>query len=441
MKLPYFKSRYYLSGIDWIISAIDYYMRLTTPAGNHSTLIIELKSPCNESDLRSRIKHVFSTVPLFNASQGRDIFNLAPYWKVPKGKTILPEIRVFDCNDENDLAKVREETINRDFKTKQDHLMFNIITGQQGNFIMMTFDHKLFDARGAEIFLNLLGGKDIRKTEEMVSEIKTTDSPQLKDWHQKFDAGRDIQRHLIGLSQSKYIALSKHSMNNPPEKQGPNLTSKTIIFSKKTSDTILQKSEKFSGFMMETPFFLAIASLAIHEIISPEQDASYSVPMPIDMRRPGSEMQKLLFNHLSFMFLDIKVKKNMDLKELIGKIRNSIFYNIEHELPEKLVKATRLARISPLPLLKNFMKLPLDGKVASFAFANVGESPTPTTDIFGNEIKNISHMPRVPTPPGLGVFVNRFQGKVQITLTWDKNAIEKETACAIINKIKESLKK
>lgn len=439
MKLPYFKSRYYLSGIDWIISAIDYYMRLTTPAGNHSTLIIQLEKPCQETELKKRLEKIFTAIPLFNAYQGRDIFNLAPYWKTPKKEPILPQINLFECNTTEKLAETKEKILNQAFESKKDHLIFTIISGKQGNFLMLTFDHKLFDARGAEIFLNLIS--DQEETNALLSQIKTTDSPKLKDWNKKFDAGRDIQRHLIELSQNEYIALSGHSMTNPPRKKGPNLTSQTIIFSKQKTETILAKSEKMAGFMMETPFLLGICSLAIHEIISPDKDASYSVPMPLDMRKPGSEMQKMLFNHLSFMFLDINVNKNMDVKELICEIRNSIFYNIEQELPEKLIKATRLARISPLPILKNFMKLPLDGKVASFAFANVGESPTPIKDILGNEIKNISHMPRIPTPPGLGIFFNRFNKKIQFTLTWDKNAIENNTACAILSKIKELLVK
>lgn len=437
MKLPYFKSRYYLSGIDWVISAIDYYMRLTTPAGNHSTLIIELNTPCNEDGLKQRIESIFTAIPLFNAFQGRDIFNLAPFWKVNKNNPVFPQIRKVECNTQEEFSDLRAEVLNQSFNSKRDHLFFTVASGKMGNFLFMTFDHKLFDARGAELFLNLLSEQE--KNQELIPQIKTSDSPKLKDWNEKFKAGRDIQRHLIKLSQNKYVALSKHSMNNPPEKKGPNLDSQTVLFSKKQTEAILAKAEKLAGFMMETPFLLAVTALAIHEIISPDKEASYSVPMPVDMRKPGSEMQKMLFNHLSFMFLNIKVSSGLQLKDLICEIRNAIFYNIEQELPEKLIKATRLARISPLPILKKFMKLPLDGKVASFAFANVGESPTLVSDIMGNMIKNISHMPRIPTPPGLGIFFNLFAGKKQFTLTWDKNAIEKETVCGIISKMQELL--
>jgi hypothetical protein len=438
MKLPYFKKRYYLSGIDWIIAAIDYYMKKTSATGNHSTLLIETFTPLLERQLKERLEIIFSALPILNACQGRDIFNLAPYWKVSKKHIIPPLIKTCKCDTPEDINKIKDEILNMGFRSYRDHLFFTIITGKQQNALLMTFDHKLLDARGAEIFLNLLT-EDSTTTLEIIRNIKTTDSPKLKDWNKKFDAGRDIQRHLIKLSQNKYIALSDHSMKRPPVKEEANLTSTTAIFSKNETEKIINLAEKKAGYMMETPFLLAVTAFAIHSIVSPEKDANYSVPMPIDMRKSGMEFQKMLFNHLSFMFLAIKIKKKAKLEDIICEIRNSIFYNIENELPEKLIKATRLTRISPLPILKHFMKLPLEGKVASFAFANVGESPTPLTNILSNKIKNISHMPRIPTPPGLGIFFNRHSGKTQFTLTWDKNAIEKDIASAIIDKIKKLL--
>ena len=440
MKLPYFKKRYYLSGIDWIISAIDYYMLLVSPAGNHSTLIIETKKTISEESLKRRLKLIYTSIPLLNACQGRDIFNLAPYWKITKNPPVLPGIQHVECNSPEEFTQIKENTLNIQFPSAKDHLFFTIAEGKEINAMLMTFDHKFLDARGAELFLNLLMGNDESEIVDLIAKIKITDSPKLKEWNKKFDAGRDMQRHLIELSRKKYIALSDHSMKNPPEKSDTNLKSRTIVFSKKETKAILLKSEHEAGFMMETPFLLAVTSLAIHQVISSDRDANYSVPMPVDMRTPGSEFQKMLFNHLSFMFLDIAVQKDMKLSELICEIRNSIFYNIEHQLPEKLIKAARLTRISPLPILKHFMKLPLDGKVASFAFANVGESSSSADNILAAKIKNIYHMPRIPTPPGLGIFFNRYHGRMQFTLTWDKNDIEQDIAFAIIDHIDMGLR-
>jgi len=438
MKLPYFKKRYYLSGIDWIISAIDYYMRTTSPAGNHSTLVVELQTPCNKAELQERLKQIITAIPLMNAYPKRDLVNLAPYWKLPsKNKSTIPEINTIACHSEDEFESIRNDVLNISLKTKNDHMYFTLANGKYANFIFFTFDHKLFDARGAEMFLNLLVGDNKETINKLLAQVKQTNAPKLKDWRKKFQAGKDIQRHFIALSQNDYVAFSDYSMNNPPENNGPNLNAITSVFSEKETSHIAEQSEKIAGFMMETTFFLAVTTLALHKIISPEKEACYNIPMPVDMRKPGSEIQTLLCNYLSFMFLDINIKQNMTLEDVVCVIRNKIFYNIENELPEKLLKATRLARIAPLPILKHFMKLPMKGKVATFAFANVGNSSTSATNILNHKINNISHLPRIPSPPCLGIFFHRFAGKLQFTLSWDKLAIEKETASSIISNIKE----
>ena len=66
MKLPYFKHLYYLSGIDWIISGIDSFMQRTSPAGNHSTLIIELKTQCDKLLLEEKLAELVTEIPLLN---------------------------------------------------------------------------------------------------------------------------------------------------------------------------------------------------------------------------------------------------------------------------------------------------------------------------------------------------------------------------------------
>ena len=437
MKLPYFKKRYYLSGIDWIISAIDYYMQKTSSAGNHSTLFIELDQPVSETALKSRLEEIFSLLPILNAWQGRDVFNLAPYWKISKKYPLLPVIKTDHFAAPEDLDRIINQTINAPFRSLRDHLFFTIITGKQPA-LLMTFDHKLLDARGAEILLNLLTS-DHGKLIETISKIKTSDSPKLKDWKKKFAAGRDIQRHFMKLSQKKYISMSQHSIKAPPEKGETELTSFTVSFSEKQTSEIKAAAEKKAGYMMETPYLLAVTAFAVHSVIAPEQEANYSVPMPIDIRKTGTELQRMLFHHLSFMFLDIKIGKASKLADIISEVRNAIFHNVENELPEKLLKATRLTRISPLPILKHFMKLPMDGKVASFAFANVGESPEPVADILSSKIKGIYHLPRIPTPPGIGIFFYRRSGVMNFTITWDKNTVDNGAVMAIGNKIKELL--
>ena len=85
------------------------------------------------------------------------------------------------------------------------------------------------------------------------------------------------------------------------------------------------------------------------------------------------------------------------------------------------------------------MELSKKGKVCSFAFANLGESPE-CKNVLGVEIEHISHMPRIPTPPGIGFFFNTYAKKLQFTLTWNESIIEKNQVDAIVYKINKCFK-
>jgi hypothetical protein len=83
--LPYSKKRYYLSGIDWIIGAINSYMRSVSPAGNHSSLVIELDAPPEAEKLTQRLDSIFSALPPLSGRTARDRLNLCPYFRVKPG--------------------------------------------------------------------------------------------------------------------------------------------------------------------------------------------------------------------------------------------------------------------------------------------------------------------------------------------------------------------
>jgi hypothetical protein len=434
VKLPYFKHLYYLSGIDWIISGIDSFMLRTSPAGNHSTLIIELKNRCDKLLLEEKLADLVSKIPLLNATLKRDVFNLAPYWKI-NNTTLTPVVDCVECSNIEEFEKVKERVLNKNFRSKRDHLAFLILSGEMGNYLFMTFDHKFFDAKGAEQFIQLLTKSS---NETKISEIKKRNSPKLKNWSMKFAAGKDVQRHLIEQSKKRYTHFSNITIDKIKAVKGGNLKSITTVFSREESEAILKRSEEKAGFMMETPYFLATIIKSVENVLNITGEREYSIPMPIDTRdNSKGSFSQMLFNHLSFMFLDISLNEKMNFNDIICEIRKKIFYNIENELPDKLIKATRLSRIAPLFLFKKFMKLPNNGQVASFAFANLGGSSKANGNVLSNNIIHISHMPRLPSPPGIGFFFNQYGGKIQYTITWDKNILEND----IIDKINSEIKK
>lgn len=424
--LPYSKKRYYLSGIDWIIGVLNSYMSSNTVTGNHSTLIIELKNSVKENELKARIDSIYRSMPILSGRLSRDWFNLAPYWKVPSGTLKNYDFDYINLEKHHDIDSELTKVLNRPFSSAYTYLSFFLLNGNDTIFLLMTFDHRILDACGAELFLNLLAEFSEDKLASTLSKIKTTDSPHLKDWGEKFTAGRNVQRKIIEFSKEGCFSPSKYNMKNLPVTKDINLVPVFRHFSIKESKKIVKDAEKKAGFMMETPYLLAVTAKTLYDVANQGEAVKYFVPVPIDLRIKGEESKKIFFNQLSFLFFFFEINQETTLDQLICEIRKQFYTQIEEGFPEEMQKAAYPGRIFPLWFLKKVMKFPFDGKNCSFVFSNVGNCSFQNDNILGKKVKNIYHMPRIPTPPGIGIFFNRLNDSMNLTVITDKNALDNE---------------
>ena len=437
--LPYSKKRYYLSGIDWLIGALNSYMCSTTSAGNHSTLILELESKLDEDSLRERLDVICASVPMLSGRIVRDLVNLCPYFKTSTRRGKKYDFQALNISSQDKLHNIYQAVLNRPFSAKNCYLSFTLIHCETRTFLVMTFDHRILDARGAELFLNLLSGTSDEEAQKRAQSIKICDAPQLKQWSDKFESGRTVQRKIISLTEGGCFTPSRFTMKTIPKNTAPNLIPDFKLFSVNETSNIAAESEKMAGFMMETPYLLAVTSMAMFQTAEVKENLKYFVPVPIDMRTKGEEEKRTFCNHLSFLFFYFEITPKSTIEELICEIRKQLFTQIAEEFPENMIKAAYPGRIFPLWFLRKVMRFPFNGKMSSFVFANVGTTSFSAENIMGIPVKHLQHMPRIPTPPGVGVFFNRYKNQLNLTVTSDKNALSDGFGNKLKEKITNSL--
>jgi hypothetical protein len=215
----------------------------------------------------------------------------------------------------------------------------------------------------------------------------------------------------------------------------PELSSSFHTFTAAETSEICAESERVAGYMMETVYLLAVSALALHAASAPDRREWFFVPVPIDVRGQGDGMwRKILFNHFSFLFFHFEVSPESSIESLAREIRGQLHAQIAEEFPEKMNRASYLGRIFPNCLMRQFMRLPFNAKMATFVFANVGVG-NPPTEILGESVESIRHMPRIPSPPGLGVFFSRFSDHLNFTLTLDEANISSDLSERVFDKI------
>lgn len=429
----------YLSGTDWVINTLDHMMKSSTCAGNMSQIVFEMDSLLDEKLIRERLGVFVREFPALHGSVKRD-FNLAPYWRLPEATSNDLDFTVYmvgEDSSQEEIFSLLEKAANRSFKKDNEHLAFHLIQkGKRESLFAMTFDHRLFDARGAEAFLDLFlqysSGKEITG---ILNGVRLTAPADLSGWMDKFYAGRNVNRKMISLSKPAFETLPV------PEGRDRGFKFRLISFDNEETTKIFEVAYSQAGYLMEMPYLLSVVMQAVHQLFKNRGiDANnYMVPVTIDMRTSDDIREELLLNHVSYLFFKVSAEDAGELKNIMKSVKLQMYEQVKAGLPKDLADASSLLRIAPLAFLGKVLYLHFRGKAASFLFSYLGKRPDEISEFMGKRIKNLFHTPRVPVPPGIGFFFNYFNGQLNFVISYLDGLLSNDEILMLTTGIKEKL--
>ena len=412
----------YLNGIDWVLTGLDRSLRQTAGCGNWSQLVLELDGELDFDDFRSAVQRYASAFPVL---QGRAVrgWQLVPVWKMPvrkKQASVAVEKQVLP--DDVSWAGVIErlgQCVTVASGTPGRYIGFNLLCTAQKTFLAFRFDHRLFDARGAELFFQGL----VRAMQNADCELDGLpvfpEKANLRPWIEKFKSGRQVVRML---HRQRHTAAPFHieSRIPDPETRGSHSASHfrftLISLSKPESDALINRAYEQAGYLMLTPWLAARLTNALGKLLeaSGRPLGGYVIPCSADLRADSQD--KMFFNHVAFICLCRPAGEGA-AEEWPQRFSRQFFEQVKADMPRHFENAWKLARIIPAAL---FGKL-LSGSLKSFAgtcsMASVGDGLSAIQSVGGLSVKNAFHMPMVPPAPGLGFFANTFAGRLNFCLT------------------------
>ena len=418
------KRKRYLSGSDWVINTIDHLMKSVNSSGNICQVVLLLNDPLSEETVRNRLNIFVKQFPVLQGKVARD-FKLTPYWKIPasmKQDVSLNASRIPEDSSPECLISELVQHANSPFPDNGGYIDFHLFTAGERSALAMRFDHRLFDARGAESFLYLFQ----RSLEDNTTsgDISFTSSMELTEWRSKFLAGRNVNRAIIALSKSTPRSLPVQPMTD----QG--FRYRLLTFDKQETAAIYEKAYREAGYLMESPFFLAAITASMHELFASRPDSGncYLVPATMDLRPGKDPLQEVFFNHVSYIFYQAPIEHGSDMKELVTMFKQQMYDQVKSGFHRDLATASLLTRIVPLGIFGKMMSMPMEGKIATFAFSHLGRSSYQSKEFMGSSIENIIHMPRVPVPPGIGFFNSTYDGRLNLVISYLHGIISDEEA-------------
>ncbi len=440
LSLPYRRDRRYLTGIDWIIGMLDQQSRATCGLGNPSLVVAEFDGPLDGAALAPRLRAFLAAHPVLAGRPHRDLLNLAPYWAPgrPADTAAIPFELLEQPPDlpPADLLALLARCVNRSFGRTHPHLAFTLIQlGRDRCCFAMAFSHWLFDARGAELFLtrlfaHLAGGP--------LEPIPCDPEPaHLDRWTERFQAGQRVNRHLLWLREGETASLPV-----PPRFTTAGARFAHLCFSPDQTRALVASAHREAGYLMLQPFLLACVLQAVHPLLSARapRATEYVIPVSTDQRPPESAAAPIFFNHLSFLFYRVPCAATRDRAALAVALRQQMYQQVKAGLPQDVALVSPLMRILPLPALSRVARIPLRGKMASLAYAQLGECQVKAPPPWAGRLRNVFHLPRIPVPPGLGCVASQCQGRLNLVLSADATLIsadELEQARATLERLPE----
>jgi hypothetical protein len=424
----------YLNGIDWVITGLDRSLRRTAGCGNWSQLVLELDGELDFEAFHSAVQRYASAFPVLYGHAVRG-WQLVPVWKMPVcrkrtsvsvEKQILPDDVSFESIVERlgQCVAVAPGAPGR-------YIGFNMLYAAQKTFLAFRFDHRLFDARGAELFFQGLVGeiRDAgcgmrRRDSECEMDVRSVfpEKAHLCPWIEKFKSGRHIVRML---HQQRNTAAPFH-IESPTPNSEPRISHPAsrihpfqftlIPLSKPESDALINRAYDQAGYLMLTPWLAACMTDALGNVLEAAGRplGGYVIPCSVDLRADSQE--KMFFNHVAFICL-CRPAGEGTAEEWPQRFARQFFEQVRGNIPRHFENAWKLARIIPAPLFGKLLGGSLKSFAGTFSMASVGAGLSTVKSVAGTPVLNVFHMPLVPPAPGLGFFANTFAGRLNFCLT------------------------
>jgi hypothetical protein len=438
--IPYWPKRRYLTGIDWVMGALDYVTRQTTGMGNFSQVVLELDGLLPEQSLQSILDQLSHCFPLIHGHPARDVLNLAPFWKIPRKPPSIPlRIVALPANSDVEVNRLLENHANQPFDDNSQHIRCLLIhVGQQKSLFATMFDHRLFDAIGAETFLRLIDQTAQGKLDAIAPQIKVAEPAHLDHWPRRLQSGKKLNAFLYRLAERPVSALSM-----PPKNTAANRSIRWVHDS-----LTVEQSAQFNRQAAEEISIPILLPSATARAILALQQALPSMPLPGEQhlaftstsaRSLGREWETLFFNHFSFLIFSAEKESPKSAAGLAVHLRNQFFEQMKENIPAALQDASALIRICPHWLSSKFMRRIFQGRICSLYFACLRETGYPETHFLGLPILNLTHMTPAISPPGLNLCMTYHANRFHLVLSYLDGALDPVAAQQIMQNFKSLL--
>ncbi len=442
MKVPSSRHKYYLSGADWCIATLSQGTVETTGRRCVFQVAVFLDGVPDLDRIEAEFRAYCARFLVLTGTPAR-CWCLAPYWKQQKETNPAQPIfigrhRLPEHAPHSDILKQVEVLTNLHAARPGWRVALDFVQlGGTGCALVFSFDHMLFDAVGAESFINLFFRQaNGEACAEEFPSPRPTAGAQLDQWCQKFKSGQKVNRMMRRMVRGDTAWLRL-----PPDAKQRPFRFREVMFSAEESRQMQARAFQVAGYLMFTPYVLATAAAVFRPFFSRQAapDAHFDVSVSTDKTRLSARIAHFFFNNLSFLHFRFPVAVAADRDALAGVVREQLIDQVKEGIPAAIEDANLLMRIFPTRVYWKFLMVFYCNRLSSFGFTCLGESAVKTPAVLGCRVRDQIHFPVIPTPPGIGLILNRSGGVYHAVLSYIEGILPEDEVDGLLTTFRERL--
>ena len=442
MKVPSSPRKRYLGGADWCVAALRHGTLATSGRPSSFHVAVFVAGHPDPALLQDRFQDFCARFPLLWGRVAR-CWCLAPYWKSPAEtggrKAPFRLVADFGAATADNVVRWTEGLANDPDRLHGCAVALDCLQGaDSAGALVFSFDHMLFDAAGAERFIDLFCRfADGRADASEFPDPRAPEPAHLDQWSKRFAGGQKLNRAMREL-----LPGATANLDLPADARRRPFHFRLLSLDAEESRRAQEQAFATAGYLMFTPYVLATAAATFQPRFARRVDSAANFIVTVStsrLRPPGERAPHFFFNDLSFLYFGFSLAAAGERDALARSLRDQMIAQVKAGMPAAIEDANLLMRILPPRMFWKFMFTCFRNRLSSFALTCLGDPLLKTTSVLGRSIRTHVHLPVIPAPPGLGLILNRSGDVYHVVLSYLEGVLPEDEVATLLDEFKSRL--
>ena len=427
-----FPAEFSLNGIDHFLHQLDGVLFRSTGKRNVCSFVVEVEGHLTASTLTEHLRShpTYRWITGLRLWRGK-FFRLARWYL--DSSSPCPRIKEHQLAEASPTGGPPVSLLNPSINPEQEapFRIDIILTAAGRTFVIVSWHHALMDAHGAETFIQHLCSSESSDNPEWVKKIKPRCGHSIKE---RLNMVRGMKAYLYDACRLPILSLYQ------PNPAAPTLRHRVLRFSEIETQKIVETARQQGAGFLVSAFYLAATARAVAHIQSQRGSlqSDVLVPVPQDRRKRGAH-ESLIGNQVTFIFYRIPQAALNSIKECTTELVQQITKLMRSEAPEGYLAMIGLIQRIPNRFYRWLLKSPTRGLMASFFYSDTGDSLNSFETFNNRQVVSAIHYPPNAYPPGVTFIFTRFQGALQITVSYMEEVLDNEEIEILIQHLQSDL--